>query len=163
MSQKNLLTQEGYNSLTEQLNELKKRQEHLITQIEDVAQPDESGEDGLATQLKEELEVTNNQIDEISEALESSQVVNNKSDNDMVQVGSKVKVKISDNKLKFNTPCRSIAPKFKWSNEGKVKCIGDHMKLFGEVFYYLPLITKGGETRDIILNFSLEKIFMFVS
>jgi len=65
MTKKNLLTQEGYNSLTQQLKDLKNRQDHLITQIEEVAQPDESGEDGLASQLKEELEVTNDKIDEI--------------------------------------------------------------------------------------------------
>ena len=95
MNQKIFLTQEGFQQLSVQLDDLKQKQSRLIDQIEDVAQPDESGEDGLATQLKEELEVTNNQIDEISEALETSQVISNKSDNHTVQVGSKVKVKIN--------------------------------------------------------------------
>lgn len=96
MNQKIILTQEGFQKLTSQLEELKQKQGRLIDQIEDVAQPDESGEDGLATQLKEELEVTNNQIDEISEALETSEVISNKSDNNIVQVGCKVKVKINN-------------------------------------------------------------------
>jgi len=96
MNQKILLTQEGFQKLTSQLEDLKQKQGRLIDQIEDVAQPDESGEDGLATQLKEELEVVNNQIDEISEALETSQVVSNKTSNQIVQIGCKVKVKINN-------------------------------------------------------------------
>lgn len=100
MSQKNLLTQEGYNSLTEQLNELKKRQEHLITQIEDVAQPDESGEDGLATQLKEELEVVNSKIDVLEETLEDSKIISGECKRNQVEVGCTVKIKISGNSTK---------------------------------------------------------------
>lgn len=52
---KTLLTQEGYQKLVVELSELKQKQTRLVTQIEEVAQPDESGEDGLATQLKDEL------------------------------------------------------------------------------------------------------------
>jgi len=92
MTKKNLLTQAGFDSLTQQLKDLKNRQEHLITQIEEVAQPDESGEDGLASQLKEELEVTNNKIDEIEETLTNSQIITNKIKTDSIQVGCKVKV-----------------------------------------------------------------------
>lgn len=95
MNQKNLLTKDGYEKLSEQLIELKKKQDHLITQIEDVAQPDESGEDGLASQLKEELEVTNAKIDEIQETLESSEIISDKKSFDAIQVGCKVKIKIA--------------------------------------------------------------------
>jgi transcription elongation factor GreA len=103
MSQKNLLTQEGYNSLTEQLNDLKKRQEHLITQIEDVAQPDESGEDGLVTQLKEELEVVNDKIDVLETTLEDSKIISGGCKRNQVEVGCTVKIKISGNSTKeFN-------------------------------------------------------------
>ncbi len=101
MSHKNLLTQEGYNSLTEQLNDLKKKQEHLITQIEDVAQPDESGEDGLATQLKEELEVVNEKIDNLEDALEDAKIISGEhTKHKEVEVGCKVKIKISGNSTK---------------------------------------------------------------
>ncbi|MDD4106684.1 MAG: hypothetical protein PHX84_01915, partial [Candidatus Shapirobacteria bacterium] len=95
MSQKKLLTKEGYSQLTQQLVDLKKKQDHLITQIEEVAQPDESGEDGLVTQLKEELELTNGKIDEIEESLEISEIISDKLSTDSIQVGSKVKIKIS--------------------------------------------------------------------
>ena len=101
MNNKNLLTKDGYNQLVEQLEEFKKKQEHLITQIEDVAQPDESGEDGLATQLKEELEVVNDQIDELQEALANSEIISDKSNCHIVQVGCKVKVKISSTVKEF--------------------------------------------------------------
>ena len=102
MNPKNLLTKSGQQDLERQLVELKKKQEHLITQIEDVAQPDESGEDGLASQLKEELEVANNKIDEIEEMLESSQVVSDKTIFDSIQVGCKVKVKVANTTKEFS-------------------------------------------------------------
>jgi len=101
MSTKKLLTKEGYDQLTQQLVDLKKKQDHLISQIEDVAQPDESGEDGLATQLKEELELTNNKIDEIEESLEVSEIISDKVKSDSIQVGSKVKIKVSSSTKEF--------------------------------------------------------------
>jgi len=102
MSTKRLLTKEGYNQLTQQLVYLKKKQDHLISQIEDVAQPDESGEDGLVTQLKEELELTNNKIDEIEESLEVSEIISDKVKSDSIQVGSKVKIKVSSSTKEFH-------------------------------------------------------------
>jgi transcription elongation factor GreA len=101
MSQKNILTKDGYKQLNQQLVDLKKKQEHLINQIEDVAQPDESGEDGLVTQLKEELEVTNNKLDEIEETLVSSEIINDNTSFDSIQVGCKVKIKIAAGTKEF--------------------------------------------------------------
>ncbi len=101
MNQKNLLTKAGYDQLTQQLKDLKDKQDHLITQIEDVAQPDESGEDGLASQLKEELEVTNTQIEQIEETLESSEIISDKTSFDAIQVGCKVKIKIAASTKEF--------------------------------------------------------------
>ncbi len=100
MKNKILMTQEGYNRLATELYELKLRRERLITQIEEVAQPDESGEDGLATQLKEELEVVNEKIDHIEEALETSQIISGNQSFDSVQVGSKVIINVSGNTKK---------------------------------------------------------------
>ncbi len=101
MNSKNLLTKDGAKSLKDQLEELKRKQEHLINQIEESAQPDESGEDGLAAQLKEELEVTNNKIDEIEETLNSSEIISDKKIFKSIQVGCKVKVKIANNTREF--------------------------------------------------------------
>jgi transcription elongation factor GreA len=101
MISKNFLTKNGCQKLNQQLVDLKKKQEHLINQIEDVAQPDESGEDGLVTQLKEELEVTNNTIDEIEETLVSSEVVNGNTSFNSIQVGCKVKIKIATDTKEF--------------------------------------------------------------
>lgn len=101
MNNKSLLTKDGYDRLAEQLGELKRKQDHLITQIEDVAQPDESGEDGLASQLKEELEVTNAKIDEIEEMLETSEIISDNVDCDSIQVGCKVKIKIASGTKEF--------------------------------------------------------------
>jgi transcription elongation factor GreA len=102
MNHKTFLTKDGFDQLTEQLKELKEKQNHLIGQIEDVAQPDESGEDSLATQLKEELEVVNNKIDEIEEAFETSQIISNKVTSNLIQVGSKVKLKIASATKEFH-------------------------------------------------------------
>lgn len=93
---KTLLTQEGFDKLTAELASLKEKQNHLITQIEEVAQPDESGEDGLATQLKEELEVVNEKIDHIQEALELSQIITvAPGKKSIVQIGSTVRIRLS--------------------------------------------------------------------
>ncbi|MFA5827987.1 MAG: GreA/GreB family elongation factor [Candidatus Shapirobacteria bacterium] len=104
MTNKTLLTQSGFNQLSQELLNLKQKEEHLVTQIEEVAQPDESGEDGLATQLKEELELVSGKIENLEEALEMSQIINGKTPkNGVVQIGSKVKIKISGKKeLEFN-------------------------------------------------------------
>ena len=93
---KTLLTQKGYDKLFLELTVLKDKKDHLITQIEEVAQPDESGEDGLATQLKEELEVVNDKIDDLTQALEVSQIITDKPrKNTTVSVGCTVKIRLS--------------------------------------------------------------------
>ena len=103
MSHKNLLTQEGHDSLVEQLVELKAKQEHLITQIEEVAQPDESGEDGLVSQLKAELEVVDEKIENLESVLEDVEIISGESNKDQVGIGCRVKIKISGNLTKeFN-------------------------------------------------------------
>lgn len=93
---KTLLTKKGYDKLSSELALLKDKQDHLITQIEEVAQPDESGEDGLASQLKEELEVVNDKINDLEEALDDSQIITEKSDKKTsIAVGCTVKIRIS--------------------------------------------------------------------
>lgn len=98
MNNKTLLTKIGYQKLQEELTELKRKQEHLITQIEDVAQPDETGEDGLVTQLKEELEVVNDKIAKLEEALENSEIISGNGKSGVISVGSKVKVRLTGSK-----------------------------------------------------------------
>lgn len=95
MNTKPQITKEGFQKLTVELDALKQKHDHLITQIEEVAQPDEAGEDSLATQLKEELEVVNDKIFKIEEALESSEVINKNQSNGTIAIGSKVKIKLS--------------------------------------------------------------------
>lgn len=101
---KTYLTEEGYQKLTIELAALREKSDRLITQIEEVAQPDESGEDGLATQLKEELEVVNEKIGNIEDALEMAEIITGKTGKkELVEVGCSVKIKISGNSTKeFN-------------------------------------------------------------
>ncbi|HWS48680.1 MAG TPA: GreA/GreB family elongation factor [Candidatus Methanoperedens sp.] len=94
---KNQLTQEGHAQLVNELADLNSRADQLIAKIEEVAQPDESGEDSLASQLKAELEVVNAKISSIEEVLENFEIITDNRSSDFVQVGSKVKIKISGN------------------------------------------------------------------
>lgn len=101
MTSKTALTQEGYDKLVVELSDLQQKKERLITQIEEVAQPDEAGQDALAVQLKEELEVINDKIDSLEEALENPQIINGQtSSNGLVQIGNRVTIKISGNSTK---------------------------------------------------------------
>ena len=94
---KNQLTQEGHQHLVVELADLNSHADQLITKIEEVAQPDESGEDSLASQLKAELEVVNSKIASIEEVLENFGSITGKNYSHTVQIGSKVKIKISGN------------------------------------------------------------------
>lgn len=95
-----MLTQAGFVQLDAELSQLNEKRDRLITQIEEVALPDESGEDTLSSQLKEELEVVNDKIARLEEALENAEIVTNNGSNNLVQVGSRVKVKLSGNSVK---------------------------------------------------------------
>ncbi|MFA5024917.1 MAG: GreA/GreB family elongation factor [Candidatus Shapirobacteria bacterium] len=94
---KNQLTQEGHQQLVSELANLNNRADQLIAKIEEVAQPDESGEDSLASQLKAELEVVNAKVSSIEEVLENFEIITQNRNSDIVQIGSKVKIKISGN------------------------------------------------------------------
>lgn len=97
MCAKTSLTAEGYQKLVTELNDLKIKQNHLVTQIEEVAQPDEAGEDALATQLKEELEVVNDKIADIEEALENPEIITGKRQvSGGAQIGHRVTIKIAN-------------------------------------------------------------------
>ena len=98
---KTFLTRDGYEKLAAELEELKAKRDHLVTQIEEVAQPDETSEDGLATQLKEELEIVYSKIEQLEETLEMAEIISgNAPKSNFVQVGSTVKIKISGNPIK---------------------------------------------------------------
>ncbi|MBU1118061.1 GreA/GreB family elongation factor [Patescibacteria group bacterium] len=94
---KNQLTQEGYDQLVAELKNLNQKSDQIINRIEEVAQPDESGEDSLASQLKAELEVINTKIADIEAVFENLEIITGKPSSSIVSVGSKVKVKISGN------------------------------------------------------------------
>lgn len=94
---KNQLTKEGHEQLVAELVNLNDRADQLIVKIEEVAQPDESGEDSLASQLKAELEVVNSKIASIESVLDNFEIISGKKSTNVVQIGSKVKIKVSGN------------------------------------------------------------------
>ena len=93
---KNQLTKEGHQQLVAELANLNEHADQLIAKIEEVAQPDESGEDSLASQLKAELEVVNSKIASIEDVLDNFEIISGHSTSS-VQIGSKVKIKIAGN------------------------------------------------------------------
>lgn len=94
---KNQLTKDGHEQLVSELANLKDWADRLITKIEEVAQPDESGEDSLASQLKAELEVVNSKIASIENVLDNFEIISGNNKSNTVQIGSKVKIKILGN------------------------------------------------------------------
>lgn len=98
---KQQLTQDGYNKLKVELEQLNQKASKLVDRLEEVAQPDESGEDGLASQLKAELEVINDKISGYEEVLANVEIVTGRISKTMVGVGSIVKVKIADKTQKI--------------------------------------------------------------
>lgn len=97
------LTKQGLTKLEQNLKLLKEKREKLIIRIEEVAQPDESGEDTLVTQLKEELEIVNTKIAEISNALESVEIIGRGCQSEFVQLGTKVTMEFNGDKtLEYN-------------------------------------------------------------
>lgn len=92
---KTQLTKEGLEKLKQELATLNQKASELVDKIEEVAQPDESGEDSLASQLKAELEVVNEKIAGYEEALDNIEIVKNNVSKTSVVVGSTVKVKIA--------------------------------------------------------------------
>ena len=94
---KNQLTKEGHEQLVAELANLNNRADQLIAKIEEVAQPDESGEDSLASQLKAELEVVNSKIASMEDVLDNFEIISGVISSGSVQIGSKVKIKIADN------------------------------------------------------------------
>jgi len=91
---KQQLTKEGFDKLKLELQALNNKASQLVDRLEEVAQPDESGEDSLAVQLKAELEVVNDKISGYEEVLANIEIVSGKTSKSIITVGSIVKIKI---------------------------------------------------------------------
>jgi len=100
---KQQLTQDGFEKLKQELVSLNAKASELVDRLEEVAQPDESGEDSLASQLKAELEVVNDKIASYEEALANIEIVSGKVSKTTISIGSVVKVKIGSNNQKEYT------------------------------------------------------------
>lgn len=92
---KQQLTQEGYDKLKQELDGLNQKASQLVDRLEEIAQPDESGEDSLASQLKAELEVVNDKISGYEDALANVEIISAHVSKSTIGVGSTVKVEIA--------------------------------------------------------------------
>jgi transcription elongation factor GreA len=97
---KQQLTKDGFEKLKLELQALNNKAGQLVDRLEEVAQPDESGEDSLATQLKAELEVVNDKIASYEEALANIEIVSGKISKNIITVGSTVKIKVGSSTQK---------------------------------------------------------------
>ena len=93
---KQQLTKDGFEKLKLELQALNNKASQLVDRLEEVAQPDESGEDSLAVQLKAELEVVNDKISGYEEVLANIEIVSGKTSKSIITVGSIVKIKIGN-------------------------------------------------------------------
>ncbi|MBU1088345.1 GreA/GreB family elongation factor [Patescibacteria group bacterium] len=91
-----LLTQKGFEKLSQELQELKSKKDLLVSRIEEVAQPDESGEDGLAVQLKEELALISSKLEKLEEVLAIAKIISGNINTNQVEIGTKVRIKLQD-------------------------------------------------------------------
>lgn len=89
-----LVTKDGYEKLKLELEQLKSKRDTLLNRIEETSQSDEEGENPLAVQLKEELEITVSKIDELEEGILNMEIVNSSKKYTKVEVGSKVKIRL---------------------------------------------------------------------
>jgi len=97
---KQQLTKAGFEKLKQELAQLNAKSSELVDRLEEVAQPDESGEDSLASQLKAELEVVNDKIAGYEEALANIEIVTGKTSKSTITVGSTVKIKVGSSAQK---------------------------------------------------------------
>lgn len=96
-----LLTQEGYNELKAEYNELvNKKRPDIVTKIQTARSLGDLSENESYHQAKHEQSFIEGRIAELEEILERAQIIKKK-DNGKVQVGSKVKVKVDSDEQEF--------------------------------------------------------------
>ena len=78
---KTYLTAPGFKKLEEELVLLSEKEDRLTRKIEEVSQPDEAGDDALATQLKDEIDVVQEKKRKIKVALDTAQIITKTSSN----------------------------------------------------------------------------------
>lgn len=89
------ITKSGFATLSQELASLKSKRDLLINGIEETSQPDEGGENPVAVQLKEELELVLAKIADLEEGLLNSEVITGSKSYSKVEIGSKVKIKLA--------------------------------------------------------------------
>ncbi len=89
------ITKSGYDTLSHELENLKSKRDLLITNIEDTTQADEGGENPVAIQLKEELELVLAKIVDLEAGLLNSEVITSSKKYTKVEIGSRVKIKLA--------------------------------------------------------------------
>lgn len=88
------LTAGGFKKLEEELLILQEKKDRLTGKIEEVSQPEEAGDDALVTQLKDEIDVVQEKIRKIKEALNTAEIITKTKSNSQVALGSQVTVQV---------------------------------------------------------------------
>ncbi len=96
------LTKESFVKLSKELKDAKIKEQDLLAKIEYNSESDEEGENPLAVQLKEELELVSAHIEELEEGLLKAEIVTEKKKYDTVQLGADVTVKVGRSQKTFS-------------------------------------------------------------
>jgi len=91
---KTYLTAGGFKKLEEELVIFQERKDRLIRKIEEVSQPGETGDDVLATQLKDEIDVVQEKTRKIKEALVTAQIITKTKSTNQITLGSQVTIQV---------------------------------------------------------------------
>ena len=95
------LTQSGYNDMTKQLGQLQKERIKLTGDIERAAADGDVRENAPLEAARESQGMVMSKIREIESTLKLAEIIDNKSDKNRVQVGSKVLLVQSDSKTEI--------------------------------------------------------------
>ena len=95
------LTQSGYNDMTKQLSQLQKERIKLTGDIERAAADGDGRENAPLEAARESQGMVMSKIREIESTLKLAEIIDNKSDKNRVQVGSKVLLVQSDSEIEI--------------------------------------------------------------
>ena len=91
---KTFLTASGYEKIESELKALKEKRDQLTARLEEVSQPDDLGDDSVAVQLKNEIELVSAKITKFQEAVQTAQIITKKKST-QIDIGSTVTVEVS--------------------------------------------------------------------
>lgn len=102
MSDKVILTQQGFDKLKKELNQLKKiKRPQILERLRKARGLGDLKENSEYTAAREDLNLTDKKIEEIEGVLQKAKIIKGKRGNQTVNIGSKVTVELDGHKNQF--------------------------------------------------------------